>query len=132
MFYNFKGSKHIPMTYFENSSSILLWALQAYAFYSWYACVTYFVAHPAIMLVCSVLISFRLLASQRLRGTLSASSSVEERTSSKELQASVTVVTLALLQCLVYVPCAVGCMPYCWANAFVSPGVCCTFTALIL
>ena len=95
---------------------------QAYTFYTWYACVTYFIAHPAIMLVCSVLISASLLAAKRSRGALSVSSSADERTSSKELQASVTVVTLALLQCLVYVPCAVGCMLYCWANA--TPEVC--------
>lgn len=93
---------------------------QAYSFYTWYACITYFVAHPIIMLLCSLLISARLIAAQRSRTALAASGSTEQRRSPKELQASLTVVTLALLQCAVYVPCAVGCMPYCFVNTNTS------------
>lgn len=42
-----------------------------------------------------------------------------DRISSRELQASMTVLTLAILQCLVYIPVSVGCMFYCAANASV-------------
>lgn len=93
----------------------------AYDFYIWYACATLFTAHPIIMLTCSAAISARLLAYSRTRGRLTADAAQEARSSSKELQASITVVSLALLQCIVYFPSAVGCMFYClaYSNALV-------------
>ena len=77
---------------------------------------TLFTIHPVIMLSCSVVISARLLDYSQTRSQLSAGdSSQESRGSSKELQASITVISLALLQCIVYFPSAVACMFYCLA-----------------
>lgn len=91
-------------------------ANSAYDFYIWYACATLFTVHPLIMLTCSVVISGRLLAYSQTRAQLTATdSSQDARGSSKELQASITVVSLALLQCIVYFPSAVACMFYCLA-----------------
>lgn len=93
----------------------------AYEFYIWYACATLFTVHPIIMLTCSVVISARLLSYSRTRARLSAAdSSQDARGSSKELQASITVVSLAVLQCIVYFPSAVGCMYYCLAYSNTS------------
>lgn len=88
----------------------------AYEFWIWYGCLTVFIAHATITFVCSLLISSQLLLNARRRAHLGAGSApgAQEMSSSKELQASVTVLTLAIMQCLVYFPSAVGCMLLCF------------------
>lgn len=134
-------SVHIPMILIlegliQSASSPYLCTITntnqlAFTFWIWYGCTTLFTAHPIIMCVCSVLISSQLLLHSRRMGrlpsVLSQASAPDSKDSSsstssaKELQASVTVLTLAMLQCVVYFPAAIGCMFYCFAVS--TPGL---------
>lgn len=73
-----------------------------------------FIAHAVITFVCSLLISSQLAANWHRRGHMVVPGAQESSGTSKELQASVTVLILAIMQCLVYFPSAVGCMLYCF------------------
>lgn len=97
-----------------------------YDFYTWYACITAYVGHAVVMFICSMLITARLLQSvlqkaHLLQGISSTPNVSEARAPTKELRASVTVVTLALLQCAAYFPSSVLCMFYCFGSASDMP-----------
>lgn len=63
-----------------------------------------------------MVITARLLHSAAQKSRLMQYASEGQRSAAKELKASVTVLTLALLQCAVYFPSSVMCMLYCFAN----------------
>ena len=86
-------------------------------------CFTYYFFHAVLMLVSSVTIAVKLtLAVRSKRNLTHVSSKGGEKGgagasgSRREMQAAITVCTMALMQCLAYFPTAVTCMAVCLAN----------------
>ena len=78
-------------------------------------CFTYYFFHAALMLTASVSIATKLAMAVRSKRALTQMSS-DKSGSGREMQAAVTVCTIALLQCVAYFPTAVLCMAICLAN----------------
>ena len=80
--------------------------------YAWSGCFLAFFFHGCIMLVCSLLITAKLILEGAKKSKLAING---KRNTSKEMHAALTVVILAILQCCSYFPTTVFCMIFCLA-----------------
>ena len=83
-----------------------------YFIYAWSGCFLYYFFHACLMLGCSVIIALKLSYSVSGKSKLTVGSKTTNR---KEIQAALTVVSLAILQCCSYFPTTVFCMVFCLA-----------------
>ena len=84
---------------------------------AWYGCFANYFNHAFIMLICSIFTASKLgssISAKRELAEMQAESST--KLSSREIQAAITVMTLAILQCCIYYPSFVFCMIFCVAS----------------
>ena len=109
---------------FRALQNVSIWIIRGTNCFDWrLGCFTYFFFHAVLMLASSVSIAVKLVLAVRSKRELTqASSKTGDKSgagtsgSRREIQAAITVCTVALMQCLAYFPTAATCMAVCLAN----------------